>query len=457
MPRVLLVSHFFPPIGGGGVYRALGWTRHLPEFGWDVTVLAADADSGLVRDDSLLALVPASTEVLRVGALTGLALRKRLPSGDRAPSARGSDQRLKALARFVLLPDSYRPWAAPAIRAGRERIARGGIDAVISTSPPETSHQVGEALARGGPMRLPWIADFRDPWVGLHYRTPPTAIHRTIHAGMERRVFERADLILCASQTHERAVRAALGTAGTERVIFHPNGTDAREAAAAAPAPGALPTAQPGARVNSRARIVFTGHVSELPALDALLDGLARRLAREPALRERLEVALVGPFDAAYAERARAQGLDGVVAFAGNVTHEEALRHQREAGALLLLRNEGTGYAHMVPGKLYEYLEARRPLVAMISEGEAAELARTCGAVIVPPADGDRAVDALLEALSGGSNAPHPNETAIAKLFEKRSRRALASELAGLLDRVTAPPARSPGNGEAQRERRTSV
>ncbi len=453
MPRVLLVSYFFPPIGGGGVYRALGWSRHLPEFGWDVTVLAADPRGGFIEDASLLAGVPASTEIIRVHAPTATALWRRFLAPAREPGAgvpgdrtagdrTAGDARLKALARFFLLPDSYRPWTGPAVRAGRARIARGDIDVVISTSPPETSHRVGEALAQGGARRLPWVVDFRDPWVGLHYRRPPTPLHAALHRGMERRVLERADRVLCASQTHEASVRNALGEDPAGRVLFHPNGTDST--------PARVGIATPG----GRARIVFTGHISEIPALDVFLDALARRLAKEPALRERLEVLLVGPADQRHARQVKALSLDGVVRLTGPLSHAEARRLQGEAAVLLLVRNEGQGYTAMVPGKLYEYLDARRPLVAMISAGEAAELARSCGAVVVGPGDGDRGVEAVLEAIRGGPGAASPDEAAITTLFEKRSRRALAAELARILNALVSGWERT---GADQRARRTSV
>jgi len=181
---VLIVSHFFPPHGGGGVHRALAWARHLPAFGWDVTVLAAGLRGYWVEDPSLLARVPAATEVLRVDAATGVALWRAAAGARGAAQGVRTDGPVKALARFFLLPDSYRAWAAPAVRAGRARLARGDIDAVLSTSPPETAHLVGETLARHA--HLPWVADFRDPWVALHYRRPPTPLHAALHRAAAR-------------------------------------------------------------------------------------------------------------------------------------------------------------------------------------------------------------------------------------------------------------------------------
>ena len=411
--RVLVVSHFFPPHGGGGVHRALAWTRHLPSFGWDVTILAAGRSGYWIHDDSLLERVPAGTEVRRVDALTGVVLwRRALGGGQRATGARRDDA-LRALARFFLFPDSYAAWKAPAVRAGLERLSTGGIDAVLSTSPPETAHLVGEALAHG--RGLPWLADFRDPWVALHYRRLPTPFHAARHRAAERRVLARADRVLCASRTHFDAVRAAIG----ERARFLPNGIEL-DAPVAPLRPG-----------DGRLTVVSTGSHVDMPALFALLDALARRLAREPALARRVRFVLAGPHDAALTRLVAARGLADTVTFAGVVPHTEARALQRAADRLLFVRNEGPGYDAMVPGKTYEYLDARRPLVALVAPSEAADLLREAGALVFAPDQGDAALDALLAAA-----APRPDEAAIARILGPRSRRALAGELARILDSV---------------------
>ncbi len=434
MPRVLVISHFFPPHGGGGVHRALAWARHLPSFGWDVTVLAAGPGGYWIEDASLLARVPAGTEVLRVDAATGVALWRRFVGARGGASGQGIrvDGPVKALARALVLPDSYRAWKGPAVRAGRERIARGGIDVVLSTSPPETAHLVGEALAAGS--GLPWVADFRDPWVALHYRRPPTPLHAALHRRLERRVIAGAARVLCASETHASALTRDPAERDPTRIVFLPNGVELEAAPASAAAPGA-PAAGP-------AQVVATGTLVEVPALDHFLDALARRRAAVPSLRERLQLVLAGPREARLDARVAALGLQDVVRFTGPLPHAEARALQRSAAVLLLVRNEGPGYEAMVPGKLYEYLDARRPLVAALGESEAARLVREAGGVVVPPDDGERALAAVLRALPGATHgtgahdagAPAPDLAAIARLLEGRSRRTLAGKLAAVLD-----------------------
>jgi glycosyltransferase involved in cell wall biosynthesis len=249
---------------------------------------------------------------------------------------------------------------------------------------------------------------------------------------MERDVLRAADMVTCASRTHEKALRDALGAPGSERVRFVPNGVDAQAASAATPgAPSAAAT-------SGRARVVFTGTLVETPAMRAFLEALARAIGREPGLRERIEVVVAGPYEATYDGLVTSLGLTGVVRLLGPVAREEARRLQREASVLLLVRNEGPGYAAMVPGKLYEYLDARRPLVAMIGEGEAAELARACGALVVAPGEGDRAAAAAIAAATGAASAPRPDERAINELLAGRSREALAGTMARVLEEARA-------------------
>ena len=439
MPRVLVVAYFFPPLGGAGVHRPVAWSRFLPERGWNVTVLASAPGGYFVDDETLLQTVPPETEVLRVAAPTAVALWRRhlgppllgvVSNGGGPEDVRRSrsgrirrDDALRWLARIAFVPDSYRAWVDPAVRAGRARIARGDIDVVLSSSPPESCHLVGEALTRkGGERLLPWVADFRDPWVGLHYRKPPSPLHALAHRRMERRVLQNADRVLCASRTHLRQVEEALGREDAKaRVRFLPNGAELD-------APEFVPHAAGGTR------IVFTGTLVETPAMLRFLEAFARRLSYEPGRRERVTLVVAGPYGEEYEARVRELDLGDVVRFLGPVPFAEQRRLQQEADVLLLVRNEGRGYEAMVPGKLYAYLAARRPIVAMVGTSEASGLARACGAAVTAPNDGEAAVAAAFAVLDGAPTAARPNEAAIVELLRARSRETLAAELGAILE-----------------------
>src|SRR4029077_11421919 len=131
---------------------------------------------------------------------------------------------------------------------------------------------------------------------------------------------------------------------------------------------------------DERFLVAYTGTMSQLPDTEVVLEAVHDLLARHPEARRRVRVELLGPYESGYEDRAVALGLTGIVRFAGPRPHTEARRLQRRADLLLLWNPTGPRFRTMVPGKLYEYLESRRPIVALLGDdSEAAELARRGG------------------------------------------------------------------------------
>jgi glycosyltransferase involved in cell wall biosynthesis len=421
MRRVLIFAYFYPPLAGGGVHRVLSFTRHLPAHGWACTVVCAGERDYWVSDESLVASVPHETEVIRVEGGSGLSTWLRLKRGDahgrRSSRSFGS---LRALADWWLLPDSYAGWSKRARATVQGRIARGGIDVLLSSSPPDSVHLAAADVARG--TNVPWVADFRDPWIGLNFRKPPTPWHAARQRGMEARVLSHADLVLAASRTHVEQLDAR--TSARPRAVLHlPNGFE---------------PAAPAATSDDRDhfRVVFTGSLSLMDDLATLIDAVAAMLARDPGARALLRVDLLGPYDQEWEERASARGLDGVVSFNGVRPHAEARRAQRSADLLLLWRPHGDGHRTMVPGKTYEYLASGRPVLALLPErDEAAELVRGAGGEVLAPGAAaalEGALAARLARWRTGGRAPD----AVPGWLGAHTREHLASQLATALDGV---------------------
>jgi len=385
--RALVIAYFYPPLAGGGVHRVLSFTRHLPPLGWACTVVCAGERDYWVSDPSLVHAVPPETEVIRVGG--GSALSAWLRFRGAGPAGRRSGRvfaPLRALADWWLLPDSYAGWARRAAAAALARVARGGIDLVLSTSPPDSVHLAAREVAKGS--RLPWVADFRDPWVTLHWRRPPTPWHAARQAAMETRVLTEASLVLTASRTHAESITARPG--GRPRKLLHlPNGFE--------PAPAFTPSGgTPPAADREHYHVVYTGTLSLADEVGTLLDAVSRLLERDDGARDVLRVDLVGPYDEDWLARSLARGLDGVVTFHGARPHAETRAGQRAADLLLLWRPPGERFRTMVPGKLYEYLASGRPILAMLcADDEAAALVERARGERIPQASADALAAAL--------------------------------------------------------------
>lgn len=421
--RLLLVATFYPPLAGGGVHRVLSFTRDLPALGWACTVICAGEEDYWVRDPSLLAQVPPETEVIRVRGGSAIAAWLRLRRGDDGRRSGKTFGGLRRLSDWLMLPDSYAGWGRRAAAAAAARLGRGDVRVVLSSSPPDSAHVAADAALARTARRVPWIADFRDPWVGLGFRTPPTAWHRARQRALERGVLERADLVLAASRTHADALEHA--EQPPRRVVHLPNGF--------APVPRAD---DPPAADTSAFRLAFTGTLSLMPDVGTLLEAVHEVLARRPEARRRLRVDLAGPYDTGYEDRATALGLTGIVRFLGARPHAETRALQRAADVLVLWKPRGEGYRTMVPGKLYEYLDSGRPIVALLPpDDETAALVRRAGGSVLAP--GDRTALALeLETrymnwkTSGRAPGARPH------WLDEHARPHLSARLAAELDRL---------------------
>ncbi len=419
--RLLVLSYFFPPLSGGGVHRVLSFVRELPRLGWSCTVVSAGREDYWVTDPTLESQIPTATEVIRVPGGSALAAWLRLKGGDRGRRSGATFARLRTLSDWWLMPDSYVGWAKRAARAAARRLRRGDVDCVLSTSPPDSVH-LAVARARRG-SRVPWVADFRDPWVGLYLREPRTAWHRSRQAALERRVLGDADLVLTASRAHAETLGERSG-GRARRVVHLPNGY----------APDAGPPA-PQRKAGDHYLMAFTGTLAQMPETEVLLEALHDLLARRPELRRKVRARLAGPFERGYEDRSVALGLRGIVEFPGPIPHAASRALQREADLLLLWKPRGM--PTMVPGKLYEYLESGRPLVALLPAGEeATDLAERAGATVVPPGDRARLADEIerrVDEWLAGGRAPERRPEWLESHSRARIAERLAAELGALV------------------------
>jgi glycosyltransferase involved in cell wall biosynthesis len=428
MHRLLMIVPFFPPIAGGGVYRPLSFVRYLPRFGWNTVVIAQRGDSFWIRDEGLLGQVPPECEVLRTGTLSGQAVLSRLRRVRGATSSAqkrssGGFSLARRAASFVLTPDSYLGWYPFAMRAARELTRRTSFDAIYSTSPPETSHLVALALRRH--TGLPWVADFRDPWMNLYLFAPPTPAHAAIHRRLERRVCEHAH-VLVTTRWHESWMKSRYPHSPSVTRI--PNGFDDEEAA----------VVQDTRPAPDRFRILHAGMLTQQRSALPLLRGLERFLARRPEARGVCDVLFVGAREDRNEQAVREMRLEDVVHFRDSLPHSETLRLERESHILLLVKYSNPVYDGMVPGKLYEYIGARRPILGLVPEGEAKslidELHRGETAPLDDPELVANAILRMYDHYAGGS-LEHAYDLSPRPEFRRDN---LAGDLAHMLDSIAA-------------------
>jgi glycosyltransferase involved in cell wall biosynthesis len=409
LKRVLMVAFHFPPYAGSsGVQRALRFVQYLPDFGWEATVLSANARAYECTSDDLLAAVPAQTHVERAFALNAA---KHL-------SIRGRYLGITAV------PDRWASWRFQGVRSGLHLVEKFKPDVIWSTYPIPTAHAIARALhvATG----LPWIAEFRDPMAQNGYPAD-----RTLWKSFKR----------IEEQTLKHAHFDVFTTSGAARMYAERYPDVAQR----------IRVIENGFDEDSFAGLTDAAHTSEplsRGAITLLHSGVVYPSERDPqhlfqALRLLADAGRITPARLRVRLRATAHdevlrlqlshhGVADFVELLPAIPYSEALQEMLRADGLLVM--QAAHCDEQIPAKLYEYLRAGRPIVGLTSpQGSTARTLRAAGLDMIAPLDSVDGIMRVLEQFmtaSAAGHAPRPN----AEYVDQCSRRARTRALAGLLD-----------------------
>ena len=444
MKRVLVLAYFFPPLGGGGCQRTVKLVRYLEAQGWVASVITTADRDYWILDRTLLEEVPRSTEILRVRGGTALGLlravgragiRVQEPQGARQPAA---FRAFRSLQRWMLIPDGYRGWAGAARRLAEARLRAGGVDALWTTSSPESAHLAGLALKRR--FGIPWIADFRDPWVGRVTYRPPTRIHDRAHRSMERAVVLAADRVTVVSKAMESHYRARYPDVSPERFFVLENGYDPDDWRRVRTA--TEDSARETERDRGRFVLLHAGQLAHRPTVRTLLAAVRRVVDEDRAASGDLVVRFLGGNEELDARERARYALGQVLDLAPSRPHLAALAAMARAGGLVLLGHGGAADSLLYTGKIYEYLSSGRPVLGIVDPGPCAELigATRCGLVV-----GARDVDGAALVIRGWLHAWRAGKDlstgAAPEILRGCVRPGMAAQAAGLLSQISAAAA----------------
>lgn len=423
MPRRLLVlAYYFPPMGGSGVQRIAKFAKYLPDHGWQPTVLTVAPGGYFAYDPGLLAEVEAAgVEVVQTRSFdpTQLFGRARTVALPAEPARR----RLSHLSQWLFVPDNKVGWLPFAVAEGLRLHRAAPFDALLSTAPPYTAHLAAALLSRL--TRLPLVLDFRDDWVGNPRHHYPTPFHAYLNAALEGFALRQARRVCVINAPIQAQMARRHPDLPPPEVL--PQGFDPADFEGVEAAPSA-----------GRFRLTYTGMFYDAQTPDVLLEAVHRLMRRRADVAETIELVFAGLLPEASRRRAEALGLGSRLRYLGYLPHGEIPALQRGSTALWLTVGERAGAEGISTGKLFEYLGARRPILALVPEGDVrAVLADHPAAWMAPPGcvEGvERALESLFEAWQQERLPAVP-----AAWAARYDRRRLTGLLARYLEEATEP------------------
>ncbi len=427
MLRVLVITYYWPPSGGGGVQRWLKMTRFLPEFGVTPIVCHPKNADYPVKDESFVSEVSPTLETITVPVFEPFRVaRKLLGQKEQKSIAAGfiSERKTSTAVRLMgyirgnfFIPDARRFWVRPTIKRLEKYLKQHPVDVVITTGPPHSVHLIGAGLKKKTNVR--WIADFRDYWTDMDHSELFQMGNRAQkkHAEFERRVARLADQMVVVTPT----MSAFYSSMSEKPAVVVTNGYDEADFSETV--------------IQSHSEFII-GHYGTLGAdrfAPALWDAVAAFCAENHDFDKKLVIELVGPTDGATLNYIQSGVLKDKLRYLAYTEHSKAVIRMRSAHLLLLMVNNNSSAAGRLPGKIFEYLAAERPILATgLTESDAATLLTQSGCGQMFDRQNGTEIKKFIESVFLETHTPRPDPLFI----QKFTRRNLAQKYAAIIDEV---------------------
>lgn len=400
--KVLLVTYYWPPAGGPGVQRWLKFVSYLPQFGIEPIVYIPENPAYPILDRNLLNQVPTGVTIIKQPIREPASFAKKL-FGKKTKQLQSGilpGKKASIVTRMMLyiranfyIPDARVGWVKPSVVFLKDYCRKNHIQTLITTGPPHSLHLIGMQLQKE--IGVKWLADFRDPWTTIHYFADLPLSIRALqkHKALEKEVLAAADLITVTSKPTKIEFQKitnkpiAVVTNGYEESLLPKE---------------VLP-------LDTKFSIAHIGSLLSDRNPKQLWQAIADLLKAYPDLKEDLQITLAGVVSDEVLFSIEKAGLKEFVKDFGYLSHEEAIRLQHSSQLLLLLEMDKEETKVILPGKLFEYMAARRPILALGPEGGA----------IAP----------ILKETNAGSYYTYQETTAIYKYLEKQYKRFKTGDL----------------------------
>ena len=382
MKKVLMIAYFFPPLGGSGVQRTLKFVKYLPNYGLQPIVSTVKRGHNFAYDQSLLQEIPDAVQVYRSSSLETLWLRSliekfahwrrlRSASEDSAlnnslNNAAGSwsgnqgkslPQRLfEFIDNYLFIPDSKMRWLPFGFLKSLQIARREHVDYLFSTSYPYTTHLI--ALLVHKFYRKPWIADFRDPWVGNKAMQKQILFRRKLDAWLESKVVQKADYLVNVTPSLTEMYKKRYPEQAPKMITIT-NGFDPEDFTRISPV------------IQKKFTLIHTGIIAEAYDLETFVAGVDSFLKRQPEARGNFQVLFIGYVPPKYEELLRNK-LPENVTIRPYMSHKEVLNYQAGAHLLFLTFDQSVDIAYS--GKIFDYIGVGKPILGLLPKGVAAQL-----------------------------------------------------------------------------------
>lgn len=357
--RILYISYFAPPLGGARSIRLTYFVKYLTRMGWDIDILTIKPSRGYQSyDKSLAEDIPENVQIIRTypGLLHNVVNRKQrykdtVDFGEAGTRRSYLRRFAKSLERNLILPDRVVDWLPFAVSKGRRLIKERDYQLIFSSAFPFTDHLIGYALK--SKAKIPWVVDYGDPWA-YRLEAKRSRFAFALDRRMETSVLRRADAVIVATRTTKELYQGKYSFLDHKKVHVLPSGYER------AHFQGSQRNKQKGGL-----RLVHTGAIYGIRgATQPFFEGLKIALMEAPEVERDLTFTMAGKmWRKEFADPSLARFVKSI----GFIDFKETISIMRDASILVIWGNRG---GLQIPSKIYQYIGARRPILAILGDNK---------------------------------------------------------------------------------------
>jgi len=365
MKNLLIISYFFAPLNSTGSLRILRFIKYLPLYGWNVTILTGDWRKGknfFPLDREFYKEIPEGVKILRTPLFDFKYFYRKLITLVKSPYKKDKNiytkSKLKKFKTFIfnwLFPDYCFPWILLAIFKAYREIKKRKIDIIFATAPPWTDFFVGYILSKLTGKRL--VLDYRDIWTFSKISGLPTFLHKWLARNLEKKIIKRSSWVIGVTQPIINSFKK-ISPEFKEKFVFIPNGFVKEWVKSYSE------------EKRDKLRIIYAGTLYKKRSPKTFLQGLNLLLKEKPDIRKNIEIIFIGAdYEGELKKWIKICELEDIVSYKGYFSIRDARKLMAYSDILLLLISPE--YREELTGKIFEYIQAGKPILGIVPNGEA--------------------------------------------------------------------------------------
>jgi hypothetical protein len=367
--KVLIITYYWPPSGGSGVQRWLKFSKYLRDFNIEPIIYTVDNPSYPIKDTSLEGEIPLDLEVLKQPIFEPNYFLSIFGNNKKKESAGFLNPNPTLLGRFFqyvranyFIPDARKFWIKPSVKFLSNYLKNNKIDVVITTGPPHSMHIIGLVLR--DKFKIKWISDFRDPWTEIDYfqQLPLTKKANKKHHQLEQEVLEKSDMVIVVGETMKKKFLKH-----NHNIEVLTNGFDSYENSLTI-------------ELDSNFSITHVGSMNTDRNPTILWEVLYEISSENIDFKNNLRIKFIGKIDDTVIQDIQVFNPKNIVRIP-YLDHKEVRKYQASSQVLLLSINQVPNAKGIITGKIFEYLQAKRPILGIGPEdGDAAAILKKTNA-----------------------------------------------------------------------------